>query len=95
MAPGRVDLGISGNRVDWSPDGTKLLYDKYFPAVSSTEIMIANADGSGEARLTENLIYDSAPVWSPDGTMIAYVTQDGGTDGEIATMDAGGTGPRR
>ena len=88
---GRVGLGISGNRVDWSPDGTKLVYDKYFPSVSSTEVMVANADGSGEARLTENTIYDSAPVWSPDGTKIAYTTQEGGTDGELATMSADGT----
>jgi hypothetical protein len=88
---GVTSLGLTGERPDWSPDGTKLVYQKAIPFVSGTEIMVANADGTGETRLTNNTISDGGPVWSPDGAKIAFVIREGNTDPEIATMNADGT----
>src|SRR4051794_13461696 len=38
------------------------------------EIYIVNGDGSGVVQLTNHPAQDSAPVWSPDGRRIAFVS---------------------
>ncbi len=54
----------------WSPDGSKIVF------VSNNQgIMIVNSDGSGDTTIVENEECRS-PVWSPDGTMIAYILYD-------------------
>lgn len=40
------------------------------------EIYLMNADGSGQTRLTNNRTPDDFPIFSPDGTMIAFRSQD-------------------
>ena len=37
------------------------------------EIGVIEVDGTGQVRLTKNGDFDSLPVWSPDGTEIAFV----------------------
>jgi TolB protein len=37
-----------------------------------------NPDGSNARQLTENRNNDGLPAWSPDGTSIAYVSDQGG-----------------
>ena len=63
----------------WSPDGRRLAYVS--SADGDAEIMIMNADGSGRRQLTHNSTTsegvpaeDFSPTWSPDGTMIAFVS---------------------
>src|SRR5205814_184660 len=41
------------------------------------EIYTMNIDGSGLARLTKNAGYDDTPVWSPDGTKVAFISARG------------------
>jgi dipeptidyl aminopeptidase/acylaminoacyl peptidase len=56
-----------------------------------------NADGSNQTRLTNNTASDANPVWSPDGTKIAFESNQGsGTaEDDIYTMNADGTNQTR
>lgn len=58
----------------------------------SSEIYVMNPDGSQQMNLTNNPASDSQPVWSPDGTRIAFVSRRDG-DSEIYVMGADGSSP--
>lgn len=73
----------------WSPDGTRIAFDRKWPA-QDTEIMIMNADGSGITALTVNTATDEHPTFSPEGGRIAYQTDVTGND-EIFVMYADGS----
>jgi Tol biopolymer transport system component len=68
-------------RPDWSPDGSRL----DFNAIRDGHIWVAvmDANGANQKMLTDGL----APDWSPDGRQIAFSRPDG----QIWTMDAGGS----
>ncbi|MCK4683280.1 PD40 domain-containing protein, partial [Candidatus Bipolaricaulota bacterium] len=56
-------------------------------------IYVMNPDGTQPINLTNDLSNDRFPVWSPDGTKIAFeTTRDGNS--EIYVMDADGSNPR-
>lgn len=59
--------------------------------ISSNEIYVMNADGSGQMRLTNNSARERWPVWSPDGKKIAFESDRDG-NWEIYVMNADGTG---
>lgn len=90
----------------WSPDGTKLVYVTspwgpdltYSP--SSGGIYFVNADGTGATRLLSHEFCSisgwddsicSNPVWSPDGTKIAFVSYDYEYPFHVCTMNADGS----
>lgn len=81
-----------------SPDGKRTVFVKEFIPGSKVghEIFVANADGSNEARLTNNRLLDADPSWSPDGKRIAFTCfPDGFVDAEpgnaeICAIDANG-----
>src|SRR5262249_9481646 len=68
---------------DWSPDGKWIVYaanDNDF----NKDVHIIAADGSGTPyNLSRHPFTESNPVWSPDGTMIAFA-------GRRASGDPGG-----
>jgi Tol biopolymer transport system component len=56
------------------------------------EIYVMNADGSGQTRLTNNSVDDADPAWSPDGSRIAWISEQDGSDGDLWVMNADGSG---
>ncbi|HEV7904098.1 MAG TPA: Calx-beta domain-containing protein [Pyrinomonadaceae bacterium] len=80
----------------WSPDGSRLVYNRtYFPLPSSN-LYIVNSDGTNAVSLTEaelmtpDVIVNADADWSPDGSRLVYVSiRDGNSD--IWVMNADGT----
>ena len=54
-----------------------------------------NADGSDPVRLTDNDVSDSYPVWSPDGSRIAFVSGSRWNTINISVMNADGSDQTR
>jgi Tol biopolymer transport system component len=52
-----------------------------------------NADGSNGTQIAGNVSGNFAAVWSPDGTMIAFQSDQSG-DNDIFVVNADGTGLR-
>jgi Tol biopolymer transport system component len=71
-------------------------------AGGNLELFVMNADGSGVRRLTTTPASETVPVWSPDGTEIAFVSFEedlGSLDadaspGQVKIMRADGSGMR-
>jgi dipeptidyl aminopeptidase/acylaminoacyl peptidase len=98
---GQINLthnGVSDSGPVWSPDGRKIAFssdrDFNLPFDLDAEdeyaaIYVINADGTDPTRLTDAVAFDWRPVWSPDGTKIAFH----GGDSDIYVMNADGTDP--
>ena len=88
----------------WSPSGDRLAIECYVdgPAEDIAEnylrhytqeaadICTVGIDGHNRVRLTTDLGADRYPVWSPDGSQLAYIRQDG-----IYLIYADGSNQRR
>ncbi len=61
---------------------------------SNEEIYWMYASGTSQTRLTENLVKDTGPALSPDGTKVAFTSWRDGNQ-EIYVMNADGTGVTR
>lgn len=75
----------------WSPDGSRLAFMS--DRDGNLEIYVANADGTGQTRLTENALPDANPAWSPDGAKIAFDRRECDSSrcvANVLTMDADG-----
>jgi hypothetical protein len=67
----------------WSPDGSKIAFDRNQGDQFAGDIYVINADRSGLKRLTADGSDDSDPAWSPNGSKIAF-----GRNGAIYVMNA-------
>ncbi len=76
--------------IDVSPDASRLVYSRTVVG-SGTDIYSANADGTGERRLTDAPRDDLTPCWSADGRTILYSE---GANNWLMTMAADGSGKR-
>ena len=95
---------------DISPDGSRVAYAtcEYTTTWSRSrfrsdeievlvgyEIATADLDGSNPQRLTHNRLFNHFPVWSPDGTRLAFLSGQFGVDVSLHTMNSDGTDIRR
>jgi Tol biopolymer transport system component len=85
----------------WSPDGRWLAFERapgetLTPGTEPQEkdIYVTRPDGSDVHRLTDSPGLDEGPVWSPDGTEIAFSSARDGQQ-EIYVMNADGSEQRR
>jgi serine/threonine protein kinase len=74
----RKILSDLASAVTYSPDGKQLAFVRQFHEVGEEVLMVANADGSGERKLSIRrgddffiTLEGVAPSWSQDGTIIA------------------------
>jgi TolB protein len=90
----------SPNLPSLSPDGTKVAYSAYLLTQGDngpgSEIYVTPTEGSGPPiGVSNNPGDDWWPVWSPDGTRIAFVSSapgDGFVPGGLHVVNADGTG---
>jgi len=54
------------------------------------EIHVIGADGTGDRYLTNNIVDDTNPTWSGDGSQIAFTSPGDNGDLEIFVIDAAG-----
>ena len=99
----RTDDASEGHPI-LSPDGTQLLFAR-IPSTGSNaqicasppcywNIWVKDLQSGVETQLTNSLAHNLGPVWSPDGSSIAY-TSDVDGDYEIYVMDADGANIRQ
>ena len=78
----------SGNQIAFSGSGNQIAFSS--DRDGDDEIFVMNADGTEVRQLTDNLVSDWEPSWSPDGNHIVF-TSDRDGDNEIFVMNADGT----
>jgi len=69
--------------ISWSPDGKQIAYackkltGKAYSLSTNTDIYLYDVTTGAEKNITEgNMGYDKTPVFSPDGSMIAYASME-------------------
>ena len=108
----RISEGTGKYNLDYfpavSPDGSRIAYTtarhetrgdySSWGVTRNFEIEVSDLDGSDRRRLTENGDLDKLPMWSPDGSRIAFVRIDHGItptrDGGIYTIAPDGSDER-
>jgi Tol biopolymer transport system component len=100
---GFENLSSTGN---WSPQGNEIVFSVHLTPDVHSSIWVVHADGTGLHEVNVQPTADcggldadrsaqgcNQPVWSPDGTKIAFIRSFHNTDdGEIYTVNLDGTG---
>jgi hypothetical protein len=79
-------------RPAFSPDGSKIVFAT---GPAGGELYVMKTDGSELTRLTTTAAFETDPAWSPDGKITFARREAGGTDFDLFTMNADGTGQAR
>ena len=75
----------------WSPDGTKVVFNRYIGG--NQYVYLVQADGSRLTQLTSGGS-DASPTWSPDGSRILFTREVSGRS-DFYAIKPDGTGLRR
>jgi Tol biopolymer transport system component len=70
-----------------SPDGTKIAFDMWFADGSKREVLVTDLTAHKTTRLTNTTSNEIHPAWSPDGTLLAFVSDRSGKP-QIYTMNS-------
>jgi TolB protein len=77
-------------RPDWSPDGSRVVFAVFDFGAEKARIETIGADGTGQQTVfAPNRLFPRAPVFSPDGTKIAFQYESGQ---DIWTINPDGSG---
>jgi TolB protein len=99
----RLSTGpATGHVPDYSPDGTKIAFERRFGGESPDAIWTMNADGSGLAPIqttcSGECLGDIYPAWSPDGARLVFsrafgpIVNDAATGLDLMAAAADGSG---
>lgn len=103
----RLTHGMNDSWPSWSSDGSKIAFSgtEFDPSAPRcglgvdidcpTDIYVMNADGSDLERITTDQAPDFHPVWSPDGTKIAFTGRGQNNGTSIWVVEVNGTGARQ
>ena len=76
---------------DWSPDGTKIVFQSDRDGSGYCQLYVMRADGTDTRQLTNSGSCHDRAVWSPDATKIAF--NGCGSNGfDVYVMNADGSG---
>jgi Tol biopolymer transport system component len=75
----------------WSPDGTRIAFQREEVGADNADIWVMNADGSGQTQRTSEPEDERAPCWSPDGSQLVY-EKSVGSSTELWVMQSDGSG---
>jgi Tol biopolymer transport system component len=85
---GLTSLNVVGDYPSWAPDGASIAFSIEScvagpDTCNESSLYVMNADGSGVTRVPCQICLDYAPVWSPDGSWLAFwgAPEDGGQYG--------------
>jgi len=78
---------------EWSPDGATIVFERDANWPNPRQLFLVDPDGGAPAPLTTTAVDARMPVWSPDGSAIAYLRVNPATGDELwVTTPAGGDG---
>ena len=97
--PGAFD----DSHANWSPDGSRIIFERDYTDDQAWQIFRVNADGHGLIQLgdcTGDCLSDAFPAYSPDGKKIAFIrfigpvrADNNATSGGVWIMNANGSNP--
>ena len=85
-----TDLGGRSFFPDFSPDGTRIVFNSRPAGASNFDLFVVRPDGTDLVQLTTGPANEVNPAWSPDGKRIVF-TSDATGIGQVWVMDADGT----
>ena len=96
----QISSGGKSRQPAWSPDGRQVAFVKMNG--SSSALWVMSADGSGAHAITQlsgaggkSSHWAFQPAWSPDGKLLAYVSEEATYDLALWVINADGSGRRQ